>query len=166
MYKQQFIVDTDSLIKLTKSGLIKDVCKHFKCVITEEVFNETIIEGKKRLYQDAFEIEKLIKNNSIKLKKIGKKEVELRSNIGKGEKSTFALYQKSKKSTIVSDDNTFINALSKEKANFIIPADFITLLKSLNKISSKKALFYLNNMETHIKPKVYLRIKNNIMEEK
>lgn len=39
-----------------------------------------------------------------------------------------------KNSTIVSDDNTFINFLKKENVNFIIPADFITLLKKLDKI--------------------------------
>ena len=162
MYKQQFIIDTDSLIKLTKSSIIKEVCKYFTCFITEEVYNEAVVKGKEGLYQDAFEIEKLIKNNLIKVKKLDEKKITLSNNLGEGEKSTFMLYKKLKNLTIVSDDNTFINFLIEEDAEFIIPTDFITLLKKLNKINMKKAIIYLDNMKPYIKSKVYSRVKNNI----
>lgn len=163
MYKQEFIVDTDSLIKLAKSNIIKEVCKYFNCLISEEVYNEAVTKGKEGLYQDAFEIEELLKNKLIKLKKCGKgKKIEFSNNLGEGEKSTFILYQNSKNSLIVSDDNTFINFLKKENVSFIIPADFIVLLKKLNKIGELKALNYLENLKPHIKPKVYLNIKKKL----
>ena len=163
MYKQEFILDTDSLIKLTKARVIKDICKYFNCLITEEVYNEAIIKGKEHLYQDAFEIENLLKNKLIKLKKCKKEvKIEFRDNLGEGEKSTFISHKNSKNSIIVSDDNTFINFLKEENVDFIIPADFITLLKKLNKINLKKALDYLENLKPHIKQKVYLHIKKEL----
>lgn len=163
MYKQEFIVDTDSLIKLTKSNIIKEVCKYFNCLISEEVYNEAVIKGKEGLYQDAFEIEKLLENKLIKLRKCRKgKKTEFRNNLGEGEKSIFVLYQNSKNSTIVSDDNTFINFLKEKNADFIVPADFITLLKNLNKIDKVKALSYLENLKPYIKPTIYLKIKKRL----
>lgn len=66
MYKQEFIIDTDSLIKLTKSGIINEVCRNFKCIITEEVYDEAVTKGKIALHKDAFEIEELINKDLIK----------------------------------------------------------------------------------------------------
>ena len=163
MYKQEFIVDTDSLIKLTKSGIIKEVCKHFKCTITEEVYNEAVTKGKIALHKDAFEIEELINKNLIKIRGKKKEEILEIMNLGKGETSTFTLYKKVK-GTIVTDDNAFINFLKRENAEFMIPADFITLMKKLNKINSAKALDYLNNIKTYVKPKVYSNIKKMLEE--
>ena len=163
MYKQEFILDTDSLIKLTKADILKEVCKYFNCVITEEVYNEVITKGKEHLYQDAFEIENLFKNKLINLKKCKKEsKIEFRDNLGEGEKSIFIFNQNSKNSIIVSDDNTFINFLKEENIDFIIPADFIILLKKLNKINFKKALNYLENLKPYIKQKVYLSIKDEL----
>jgi len=163
MYKQEFIVDTDSLIKLTKANIIKEVCKYFNCLISEEIYNEAVIKGKEGLYQDAFEIETLLRNKSIKLKKCKEeRKIGCRANLGEGEKSIFGLHKYSKNSTIVSDDNTFINFLKEENTDFIIPANFITLLKRLNKIDLKKALSYLENLKPYIKPEVYFKIKKKL----
>lgn len=57
-------------------------------------------------------------------------------NLGIGEISSFKLHKKVK-GTIVTDDNTFINFLKRENAEFMIPADFITLMKKLKKKSRK-----------------------------
>ena len=158
MYKQEFIIDTDSLIKLTKSGIIKEACRHFKFAITEEVYDEAVTKGKIALHKDAFEIEELINKNLIKIR--GKKEEETLEtmNLGKGETSTFALY-KIAKGVIVTDDNTFINFLKNNKTEFMVPADFLVLMRNLKKINSAEALSYLENIKPHIKPKVYLNIK-------
>lgn len=163
MYKQEFIVDTDSLIKLTKSGIINEVCKHFKCTITEEVYDEAVTRGKSALHKDAFEIEKLIDKDLIKVKNAGKEEKPETVNLGKGELSLFRLHKKVKWA-IVTDDNAFINFLKTNKVEFIVPADFLTLMKKLNKMDSTKALNYLNSLKPHIKPKVYLNVKK-VLEE-
>lgn len=161
MYKQEFIVDTDSLIKLTKSGIINKVCRHFRCTITEEVYDEAVTKGKDALHKDAFEIEKLVKEGLIKVKKKGAEEKFGEINLGQGEKSAFALYKKAK-GIIVTDDNTFINFLKSNKAEFIVPADFLPLIRDLKKINSAEALGYLENIKPYIKPNIYLNIKKTL----
>jgi len=166
MYKHKFIIDTDSLIKLTKAGIIKEVCKNFGCVITREIYDEAVTQGKERLHQDAYKIEELTKKKLVKVSKKKLEDIEIRKNLGEGEKSIYSLYKNSKNTTIVSDDNIFINFLREEKEKFIIPATFITILKSMNRIDSKQASNHLNKMKPYIKPKVYSIIKNNLGGEK
>ena len=154
---------------------VKKNKRHFKFAITEEVYDEAVTKGKIALHKDAFEIEELINKNLIKI--MGKKEEETLEtmNLGKGETSTFALYKKAK-GMIVTDDNTFINFLKSNimknnifqdtknlrffrETEFMVPADFLVLMRNLKKINSAKALSYLGNIKPHIKPKVYLSIK-------
>lgn len=158
MYKQEFIIDTDSLIKLTKSGIINEVCRNFKCIITEEVYDEAVTKGKIALHKDAFEIEELINKDLIKKRKKKKEEKLETMNLGKGETSTFVLYKKAK-GIIVTDDNAFINFLKNNKTGFMVPADFLVPMRNLKKINSIKALIHLENIKPYIKLKVYLNIK-------
>ena len=161
MYKQEFIIDTDSLIKLAKSGIINEVCRNFKCTITEEVYDEAVTKGKIALHKDAFEIEELINKNLIKIRRKKEEETLETMNLGKGETSIFALYKKAK-GIIVTDDNTFINFLKNNKTEFMVPADFLVLMRNLKKINSAKALSHLENIKPYIKPKVYLSIKKGL----
>jgi len=55
-------------------------------------------------------------------------------NLGKGETSTFISHKKAK-GVIVTDDNTFINFLKNNKTEFMIPADFLVLMRNLKKIN-------------------------------
>lgn len=166
MYKHKFIIDADSLIKLTKASIIKKMCKNFNCSITKEVYEEVVTQGKERLYQDAFKIEKLVQNKSIKLNKTKPKEMEVRKTLDEGEKSIYLLHKSSKNTMLVSDDNTFLNFLKEEEEKFTTPTRLITLLKSLNIIDSKQALVYLNKMKPYIKSKTYLMVKETLREEK
>jgi hypothetical protein len=59
----------------------------------------------------------------------------------------------------VTDDNTFINFLKMENKEFMVPADFLVLMKKLGKIDLTKALNYLESLKPHIRPKVHLKIK-------
>lgn len=164
MYKQEFIFDTDSLIKLTKSGIIKEVIKIFKCTLTEEVYDEAVTKGKYALHKDAFEIEELVNKKLIEIKNKGKDEKLEIANLGKGELSSFILH-KSSRAILVTDDNTFISYLKRGDIEFIVPADFLVLLRKLNKIDAPEALNYLNNLKPHIKPEVYLKIKKQLEDQ-
>lgn len=166
MYKHRFIIDADSLIKLTKISIINKICQSFHCSITKEVYAEVVTQGKERLHQDAFKIEKLVKNRSIKLNKTKPKKMEIRKTLDEGEKSIYLLYKSSKNTMLVSDDNTFLNFLKEEGEKFTTPTRLITLLKSLNIINSKQALVYLNKMKPYIKPETYLRVKDTLGGEK
>src|SRR3989338_29890 len=155
MYK--FIIDSDALIKLTKSGLLEIICNHYNCIITAEVKNESVEEGRKRLYKDALQIEQVINKKLIKVKE-PKSRGKIK-NLGKGEASAFEMYFEEKNCLIVTDDSAFIKHLEENDVKFCVPADLILLMKIENKISKKTALAYLDKMKDLIKEGVYLNIK-------
>ena len=94
MYK--FIFDSDALIKLAKSGILEKICLHYNCIITAEVKNECVDEGKKRLHQDASKIEGLI-NEKLLCIKDPKKQRKIKERLGRGETSAVNLYFREKK---------------------------------------------------------------------
>lgn len=157
------IFDSDALIKLTNSEAIFKICGTFNCLITNEVEGETVTEGKKRFYSDALIIEKLIKNNFLKIK-TPKKSLVLKEDFGMGEKSVLELYHNTRGGIIVSDDSAFIRHLEKENIPFFIPSDLIILLKKLNKISLKEALYFLDKIKIFIKEEVYNETKKELEE--
>jgi len=158
-----FIFDSDALIKLTHSEIIFNVCKIFNCLITEEVKEEAVTEGKKRFYPDAFVIEKLIKNNLLKVR-VPKRKLKIKESLGKGEISVLKLHSGARKSTIISDDSAFIKYMENKDIIFFVPSDLIILLKKLDKISLKEALYFLDRMKVFIKEEVYNETKKELKE--
>lgn len=132
----KIVFDSDGLIKLIRSGIFTKLNQ--KCIISEQVYEETVIEGKKRLYEDAFEIEHLVKEENIIVKKVNKLlEME---GLGKGELSAYALFNKIKADAIVSDDKRFLRLLDEEKIPFIIPTEIIVALVETKKLKNKEGL--------------------------
>lgn len=162
MYK--FIIDSDALIKLTKSGLLDLTCSHYSCIITTEVKNESVEEGKRRLHKDALHIEQAINARLLRIKD-PKSSRKLKERLGKGEASAFDLYFEEKNCLVVTDDATFIRYLEEKGVKFCVPADLILLMKIENKIDKKTALGYIEKMKDLIKEEVYLDIKKDIMED-
>lgn len=161
MYK--LLIDSDALIKLTKSGLLEGICRHYNCTITTEVKNESVDEGKKRLYKDALKIEEIINKKLLKITNL-KKSRKTKENLGKGEISTLNLYFEEKNSVIVTDDSAFIKYLEENNIKFFVPADLILLMKVSNKIDKETALKCLKKIKHFIREDVYNDIKKDIME--
>lgn len=157
------ILDSDALIKLTHAEAIFKVCETFNCLITNEIKEETVEEGKKRFYPDALVIEKLIKDTLVKIRD-PKRKPNIKEDFGKGEKSVLGLYYSIRHSIIVSDDLTFIRHLENENIPFFVPSDLIILLKKLGKISLKEALYFLDKIKVFIKEEVYNEAKKELKE--
>ncbi len=162
MYK--FVIDSDALIKLTKSGILEHICLHYSCIITAEVKNECVDEGKKRLYKDALKIEEYVNKKLLKTTDL-KKPSKIGENLGKGEVSTVNLYFQEKDSIIITDDSAFIKYLEENNIKFLLPADLILLMKISNKIDKGTALKYLEKIKSFIREEVYNDIKKDIKED-
>ena len=162
MYK--LIFDSDALIKLTKSGILEEICRHYACIITSEVKIECVDEGKKGLHKDSLEIEKFINGSLLKIKST-KKTTKIDRRFGKGEMSTVNLYFQEKKSTIVTDDSAFMKYLEEHNIKFIVPADLLVLMKIENNIDKKTALRYLKKIKKLIIEDVYNDVKKDIKED-
>ena len=154
-----FVLDTDGLIKLTKSGIIEELAKHRKCLITQEVFNEAVKEGKERLYEDAYVIEDMINRKLILVEKINFEEIE---GLGNGEASSLAIYKKKRCSAIITDDRKFLSLLEEQNIPFIMPVDAIVGLLKRRKTTRKAASDALEKMKPFIREDLYIKAKNEI----
>ena len=167
MYK--LIFDSDALIKLIKTRLPKMVFKGFKTFITNEVYEECVIGGKKAFFEDAFVIESLVKEGLIKKIQTRKSpEIEnlLRhERFGKGEESVLHLYGNINAGVICSDDKKFLSFLDKNDFNFVIPADLIVRLKEANLLSKEESSRILDGLKPFIKEHIYFKFKKQIGEK-
>jgi len=170
MYKIKLVFDSDGLIKLTKAGLPHEIFDSVNVYISEDVYNECVIEGKRGLYEESFEIESLIESKKIfkKKQKTNKRALKILKdhNFGKGEESIAHLFFNIKADAIVSDDKKFLNFLFNNRIPFMIPADFIINLHENKVLNKKDALKVLGELKPFIKDKYYIKTKNELEAKK
>lgn len=163
MYKQCFLCDSDALIKLMKATLLKTFAENFECLITKEIEREVVTDGKKSLYSDAEEIEKLIAEKIIKVKEVqGRKNNPQFDKLGEGEISLYALQKTKKDTIIISDDRTFVNKIREEQIAFITSLDCIKLTFELKIIDKRTALQKLENIKPYCNEMHYQKIRKEI----
>ena len=95
---------------------------------------------------------------------ISKRKLKIEESLGKGEISVLKLHSSIRKSIIISDDSAFIKHLENNNIIFFVPSDLIILLKRLNKISLKEALYFLDKMRVFIKEDAYNETKRELKE--
>ena len=143
----KILFDADGLIKTVSSGIFLSMGA--SCFISQQVCEETVLEGKRRLYEDAFIIEQLIENGKITVREA--KMLLPQPGLGKGELSTLALFKALKGDVIIGDDRRFLTLLDQENIPYLIPTELIVALVKNKKISieeGKKALEKMKNLVT------------------
>lgn len=163
----KLVFDSDGLIKLTKSRIIKKVLGNFDCYVSEEVNGECVIEGKDRLYEDAFQIDSFIRENKLKVMKVKtdpmvKKMLRDEKYLGNGEKSTLHLFFNIKGKAIITDDQAFLNLLHRNNIPFIIPTDLISRLVELRILEKRDAISALEKIRPLVKESNYLIAKKKV----
>ena len=160
MYKLLF--DSDALIKISKAELIKIVVECFDVLITEEVYDETVKEGKKWFHPDADEIERLVKEGKIKIlrEEYYKRRKKPKQSFGLGETSVFQAYKKG--NFVVTDDLSFLSYITKENIKNISPTHLLIILVKKGKLKKDEAYFYLEKLRPFIRKEVYELAKNDI----
>ncbi len=162
--------DTDALIKLIKAEFPKNIFKKIQAVISEEVYNESVTQGKQRFYKDAEVIEQIEKEGYIR--KVKSKESETANNLlkeavfGRGEISTLHLYFNIKADAIISDDKAFLIFLKRNNIKFIIPADLIYILHKKGLLNKEEALKIIDKLRMYIDEGFYNNIKTRLEGEK
>lgn len=162
MYK--IIFDSDGIIKITKSGFGEKILEHFNCIISKEVYQECVIEGKKHYYDDAFKIEEFTKIGILKIKRaVETKESEeilfKTKSLGIGEISSLKLFISLRADTIVSDDKTFVNLLFFNEIPYILPIDLIVRCYELKILSKDDTLYAIENIRYYVTESSYLKAK-------
>lgn len=162
----KLVFDSDGLIKLTKADCLQILLEHFTCSITKEVYEETALKGMERLYDDAFQIEELVKNGRLNVEKAKNnkhvQQILINSGLGKGEASSLHLFFNINAKAIISDDRAFLNLLGQNNIPFIIPADMIIRLFELKLISKDDAIDALNKLKPYVNKDNYNNAKENL----
>ena len=162
MYKLLF--DSDALIKISKADFADAVVENFEVIITEEVYEETVKEGKKGFYPDADKIEKLVQDNKIRIIKThSKSKKKLKQIFGKGETSIYQAHKKN--NLIVTDDLSFTLYMQKENIKTISSAHVLFMLVKKNKIKKDEAYICLEKLRPFIRKEVYKLVKDDIKGE-
>ena len=162
----KIVLDSDGLIKFTKSGCLMKILNSFQCLITEEVYNETIIRGMERAHDDAYEINGLIKEGKLKVENI--KNNKLVENMLKnrtfrvGECSTLHLFHNLDAKVIVTDDRAFLNLLDKNNISYIIPTDLIVRLYELKVITKDESINSLDAIKIYVSGPNYDAARRNL----
>ncbi|MCX6708819.1 MAG: hypothetical protein NTW67_04215 [Candidatus Woesearchaeota archaeon] len=149
----KIVFDTDGLIKLVRSGIFQQI-RH-DCIISERVYEEAVVAGKKRLYGDAYQIERFIHEGKIQVRKVRVKTAI--PGLGKGELSAMDCFKQINADVIVSDDRKFLSVLEEKGIPFVVPTECIVALVAAKKIQEKEGLEALENIKEFVSKENYER---------
>ena len=159
------VFDSDALIKLAKISIIHKITKKFKCIISEKVFKEVVIEGKKRGYKDAFIVENLVVQGLVSVVRHvpDSRALTITRNLGEGEKATLSLFFNLNARFLVSDDERFLSRI-RGHVRYLTSAAIIVRLFKLGFIAKSEALQALNNLKPFINIRVFQRALNEVIK--
>jgi len=153
------IMDSDSLIKLTKAKAKAIVLENIEVYTPPKVFEEAVKIPKDEGYPDPFLIEENLKKRLLEVRSIeAKEEVEEMVNrlrLRSGEADVFRLYKSGEFDAISSDDGKFTGILNALDIPFLTPSALIVSLFKKDVLSSEAAKGYLANLKEMISDEEY-----------
>jgi len=144
------LMDTDCLIKLTKSGLKELVCRNFSVVIPQVVKEELVDNAGE--HPDSMIIKENIAKGSLIIN-------ESQFSSQKGEDAVFATFQQEKFDAVCSDDKRFIKRLRLFEIPYITPSVFIAILLKNRNLSLEEASKKLDLLSPFVSDDEYNAIK-------
>jgi len=162
-------MDSDGLIKLQKAGVLKLMASRCECIIPEAVYKESVEDGKRGLYEDAFLIEEIVEED-IKKIKVSDQNEELKKidegkleSLGEGEKEVFQLYFQVKADAIISDDRAFLSTIDRfRNVEYFTPCNTIYIMYKKGMITKKVSLMGLNQIKDLVRTDVYEKVVKKI----
>jgi predicted nucleic acid-binding protein len=146
------VKDSMALIHLAKMHILTDSCQYFgDVIIPTKVYEETVINGKKKGHPDALIIQQTINSNLIKIKEIKNKDNvdNLRLfGLHLGEAEAVALYFQEKAQFLATDDDTCRKNRIILGINIIGSPAIILMLLRKALITRKKAIDCISALET------------------
>ena len=154
------VLDADGLIKLGKAEVLAPFFGGCEALIPEAVYEEAVIIGKLELYEDAFELEKVLKESRIRT--FGARTNPRAGNLlagvtalGNGERAALHLYHAEEASAILSDDRVLLRFLDENSIPYLTPANVIVRLVEVRRLSPEEGLSALDKSSKLIRRSTY-----------
>lgn len=165
----KFVIDADGLIKMGKSGLLGTLVGSHEVLVSETVYEEAVVRGKRELYEDAFELEKLLEDEAVPIVRSDPEPqadrlLEGVTSLGAGERSALRLYFAERSDAVLSDDRVFLNFLSRHSVPFLTTVSVAVGLAKSGRASRKEGLEALEKMSGFVRADVYERAKAELEE--
>ena len=108
------VVEADGLIKLGKSGALPELLGTVRLLVPKAVWEEAVEEGKRRMYEDAHELEAALSEGEVS-SEIGEEAERLlegsAASFGAGERETLAVFYAAEADAVLTDDRAFLGLL-------------------------------------------------------
>jgi hypothetical protein len=160
----KLVIDADGLIKLGKSGLLGASVGSHEVLVPEAVYEEAVVKGKQELYEDAFELEKLLEDEGVPIVRSdpdprADRLLEGVTSLGAGERSALRLYFAEEADAVSSDDRVFLNFLGRHSVPFVTPVNVVVGLTRSGRVSLEEGLEALEQLSEAVRADVYERAK-------
>ena len=158
-------MDSDCLVKLTKSGAKEAIVSAMEVHIPSLVKKETVDVAKERGYQDAFTIEENIDKKVLHVDEPRRKKLTAISGM-KGEDDVVSLYMSGNYDAIASDDQRFLKRLEASNIPFLTPTACLVFLyanKKFERLAISELLESLKPLisrEEYVVAKLYMEDKS------
>ena len=161
-------MDTDALIKLTKSSAKGAVGAAFTILVPSEVKKECVQQGKAGGFPDALRVEDNIERGVLTVRK-PKRSVRTEAivrdlRLSGGEADVLRLHQSGGIDLVVSDDRRFLQILEVLGIRYTTPGPLIAALSRMGKIPRKEALDHLERLAAFISEDEYSEATRAIEE--
>ena len=161
-------IDTDALIKLTKSSSKGAIGTAFTVLVPSEVQRECVQQGKAGGFPDALRVEENIEKGVLtvrKPKRSTRTEAIVRDlKLSGGEADALRLHRSGGIDLIVSDDRRFLQIREAIGIPYTTPGLLIAALSRMGKLLRKEALVHLEKLEAFISVEEYSEAKRAIEE--
>ncbi len=157
-------MDSDCLVKLTKSGSKEAIVSAMEVHIPPLVKKETVDEAKERGYQDAFIIEENIDKKVLQVVKHQWKKSPAISAT-KGEAEVISLYHGGNYDAIASDDQRFLKRLEAANIPYLTATACLIYLHKNKRVERSAAVEMLESLKPFISRDEYA-VAKLYMEEK
>lgn len=156
-------MDSDCLVKLTKSGAKEVILSGMEVHIPPLVKMETVDEAKMHGYEDAFTIDRNIEKKAIQV--VALKRERAPDMSVRGEAEVVALYLEGNYDAIASDDRRFLKRLDADNIPFLTPTACLVHLHKSGKIGKAQALEMLEALKSFVSTDEYA-VAKLYLEEK
>lgn len=148
------VMDSDVLIKFTKTGCKEAIVSSLDVSIPVRVYNETVTESKGCL--DANRIQENINNGMIQVLGLPSSD--------KGELEALKLYRSGGFELIVSDDRKFLNSLDRNGIPYLTSSSMVVYRLYNNKISHEDTIKYIDNLKMYISQRQYSVARSEVLK--